>query len=235
MERGETKRPDQTLQKIISGTVHETAIKPPGTPIFKFERGVQSPESSLASSGPSCQQPKQHSSHLLCPFSCVSSPARGSCCLCIAWPGRAPSSMDVAYEEDFNDAFFREVDAAADAAILHSHSKASSIITPGSGGGTSDTFAQQEAAKPLLQATTDYGVVLQPSCLKPTPARRSLKSDVCHLEHEREGSSTQDAAPAVTSSPNWVPRLYRWKVDSISVRDDGSTMTGSAEEMIGKV
>lgn len=145
--------------------------------------------------------------------------------------------MDVAYEEDFNDAFLREVDAAADAAILESHSKDnSSSITAGSGGSTtsSDTCARHTAT-PLLQASTDYGVVPQPNCLDSTPARRSLKSDVCHLERERERSSTEEAAPATSSGVNWPPMLYRWKVDSISVRDDGSTVTGTAEEMIGKV
>lgn len=122
--------------------------------------------------------------------------------------------MDVGYEEEFNDAFMREVDA-----VLHSHARDNSKAAA-RGGTTSDVFTQH-AATPLPQ----------PSCSDWTPARRSLTSEVCHLECD---GNTEDAAPVRIAHGPHV--LYRWKVDSMSVREDGpAAVTGSTEEIIGKV
>lgn len=115
--------------------------------------------------------------------------------------------MDIAYGEEFDEAFLLELDAVEAAAVQHSHARRDITV---SAGRASNTFEQHRAA---AQKPPNSTVMLEQS----RSTGRSLKpATTCHHE-----------------APN-IAGLYRWTVGNISVQDDAAT-EGSAEDRIGQV
>lgn len=121
--------------------------------------------------------------------------------------------MDVAYGEEFDEAFLLELDAVEAAAVQHFRARNDVVVPAGSStsnAGPIEQHGQQRAAahKTLLPGS----VMLEQGC----STGKSIKPEGCHPEASN------------------VACLYRWAVDSITVQDDAAA-EGSAEDRIGRV
>lgn len=129
---------------------------------------------------------------------------------------RVETRMDVAYGEEFDEAFLLELDAVEAAAVQRSHARQGVPPTPGSTSGSSNgTQHGQRLLVPAAQTTSEQ-----------------TTSDSVVFE---QGCSTGNSSNPVVClhSEDMMGGLHRWKVDRISVQDDA--IPDGSEDRIGQV